>query len=190
MHRLSFLFKYYLERFRPYPWLVIPFVISYLLFGFRQESLTLALYLIISFLFYRLFDDLMMSDWDRENSIRTRTYLKGFFFLKRLVYLPFVLYLIVTLLYFNLFSLLLSLVFVALSFFFYRLLNGSKSSLLISTWKYLFLSIIATQDAYHPWAYIVFLLFFFNELVSEKFIKVSKHIPAILFIIAIAIKSY
>lgn len=190
MSRLSFLFKYYFERFRPYPWFVIPFVISYLLVGFRQESFTLALYLIISFLFYRLFDDIMMSDWDKGQSREGRQYLKHLFFLKKLVYFPFFLYLVITFSYFNFFSFLLSLAFTAMCFFFYRVLNGNKSSLLISTWKYLFLSIIAVQDAFHPWPYIIFLLFFFSELVNEKFIKVSKHVPVILFIIAIAVKSY
>jgi len=182
--------KYYQERFKPIPWLLIPFLLLF----FNYSNILSIIYLCILYLyitsqlcFFRLFDDLNMLSYDK-NCNKDHKYYNNISDLKKLLVLPLALSQLFTFCIFNLISTVATLIFITICFSLYKILKNHKLSSLISILKYFWLSYLINQG-FSWWVLTTFILFLIYELIEEKIITLKPLFFQYLFITAIAIKS-
>lgn len=188
MPRLITLGHYYQERFTFFPWMIVPFILSFLLWGnLKADFLISSIFVLISLLFYRLLDDIMMRKWD-EASLKRRPYLTKLDEIKNLIFLPLILYLVLTGYLYGREAVLWTLVFLILSLSLYRIFMGNRLSLFVSILKYPFLSYLCLYQTSNSWMFLATFLFLYHELVSEKFIPFPIRSSFILFISMIVLR--
>ena len=122
MSGVKVLSAYYVDRFKIFPWLVIPMLMSFLI---EAQVGALSFYILISLLFYRLFDDIMMSSYDQIVKGK-RNYHFHLNELKKMLWFPSCLYLLLTYQMFGVDGLAMSLVFMVLCLNLYRYFENSK----------------------------------------------------------------
>lgn len=190
MSGLLILRNYYFERFTPYPWMIVPFIFSFILWGSLDRNfLETALYLLGSLPYYRLLDDIMMRKWD-ANSIKQRSYFTQVDDLKKMIFLPLALYLALTFYLYGQFAVLISLAFLGLSLALYRWLDGTKMSLFISILKYPLLGYLCLHNSFNHWASVASFLFLYHEVVSEKMVPLSTKTSIVLFLFILSLRAY
>lgn len=174
MPRLKYkiLVSYYKERFKPIPWLIIPIILVIFSVSKIEVSIIINyLYFLNALLFYRLFDDLMMIDFDLKNKGH-RSFHENGAELQILVFLPLVVYLAHTFLVYKSQATIYSIAFIILQLFLYSTLRLNQMSQFISILKYFFLPLVFISWN-SPWPYLSFSLFLLHELISEKYIHVN-----------------
>lgn len=183
------LLSYYQERFKPFPWLLLPFVLSALFLGhFDRAFWEVSLYLAIALVFFRLFDDLGSRDYDLMTN-KSRRYFGRLEELQAAIFLPFGLLLALTFFWMGTGAAAVLSLFILASGMLYLVFSPKKSVLLVSLLKYPFLGAFILED-FTPWIGVVFALFLFHELVEEKIIAVSRWIPLGLFITATMVRFF
>lgn len=175
MPGLKTIILYLQQRFRPIPWLILPFV--YLLFSIEdlgQFNIFKLVYALLFLLSYRLFDDLMCMSYDMKNS-ESRFYYQEIYKRDLVIFNSFFFLLLIGSIYFTFNDAVLFLhVGVTFIFFsFYRALKEKKWVLLISLLKYPVL-IYSLGDGLNSsiyWALTIFIILLIKELMDEEFIK-------------------
>ncbi|MBL7715799.1 MAG: hypothetical protein JNL01_10060 [Bdellovibrionales bacterium] len=175
---------YYRERFRPFPWLILPFVLSVLFVGSLGPAFwQAALYFGLSLLFFRLFDDLGTHLYDGARG-KKRSYLNRLQQLEVAVFLPLGLLLSVTFFWLGLPGIIWMTLFILLSGALYLVGSPKRPVLFVSILKYPFLGALV-MGGFDAWILVGFSLFLLHELIEEKFLPFPKATAWFAFIVVL-----